>query len=82
MDVNCWPELAANFGENFEVLLQRKLFSDVTLVAKDINGEDVEFPVHRFVLASALPYVCLNILKFLFYLVKKCFSSKKCLLLQ
>ena len=68
MSVNCWPELSANFRENFEVLLQEKRFSDVTLIAKNMNGEDVKFQCHRFVLASALPYVCLFILKLMFYL--------------
>ena len=67
MAVNCWLELSANFRENFEVLLQEKRFSDVTLIAKDMNGDDVKFPCHRFVLASALPYVCLFILKLMFY---------------
>ena len=63
MAVNCWPELAANFKENFEAFLQQEQFSDVTLIAKDMNGEDVKFPVHRLVLASAIPYVCLFMLK-------------------
>ena len=68
MAVNCWSELSANFKENFEVLLKEKRFSDVTLIAKDMNGDDVKFPCHRFVLASALPYVSLLILELLFYL--------------
>ena len=68
MTVNCWPELSANFRENFEVLLKEESFSDVTLIAKDMNGDDVKFPVHRLILASALPYVCLFILKLMFYL--------------
>ena len=68
MAVNCWPELSAKFRKNFEVLLQEESFSDVTLIAKDMNGDDVKFPCHRFVLASALPYVCLFILKLMFYL--------------
>ena len=42
MAVNCWPELSANFRENFEVLLQEKRFTDVTLIAKDMNGDDVK----------------------------------------
>ena len=67
MAVNCWPELSAKFRENFEVLLQEESFSDVTLIAKNMNGEDIKFPCHRFVLASALPYVCLFILKLMFY---------------
>ena len=44
MAVNCWPKLAANFKENFEAFLQQEQFSDVTLIAKDMNGEDVKFP--------------------------------------
>ena len=68
MEINCWTELSANFGANFESLLQQKLFSDVTLIARDRNGHDKKFPVHRFVLASALPYVCLLIQKLMFYL--------------
>lgn len=61
MSVNCWPDLAVNFKENFEAFLQQKFFSDVTLIAQNRNGVDVKFPVHRFVLASAIPYVCLLI---------------------
>ena len=68
MAVNCWPKLAANFKENFEAFLQQEQFSDVTLIAKDMNGEDVKFPVHRLILASVLPYVCLLIQKLMFYL--------------
>ena len=68
MAINCWSELSANFRENFEAFLQEGRFSDVTLIATDMNGDDVKFPVHRFVLASALPYVCLFILKLMFYL--------------
>ena len=68
MEINCWPELSANFGPNFESFLQQELFSDVTLIAQDVNGHDVKFPVHRFVLASALPYVCLLLQKLMFYL--------------
>ena len=60
MEINCWPELAANYGANFESYLQQKLFSDVTLIARDRNGHGMKFPVHRFVLASALTYVSLS----------------------
>ena len=80
MAVNCWPELSANFRENFEMLLQENRFSEVTLIARDRNGHDVKFPVHRFVLASALPYVCLFILEIMLYLFV--FSLLKCLLLK
>ena len=67
MEINCWPELSANFGPNFESFLQQELFSDVTLIAQDVNGHDVKFPVHRFVLASTFPYVCLLLQKSMFY---------------
>lgn len=63
MDVNCWIELDANKRPKYEEFLDQKLFSDVTLIAKDKNGNDVKFPVNRFVLASALLYVCLFISK-------------------
>ena len=75
MDINCWPELAVNYGVNFESFLQQKLFSDVTLIARDRNGLDIKFPVHRFVLASALPYVCLFMLEQKFIVL---FNQKDC----
>ena len=68
MEINCWPELSANFGANFESFLQQKLFSDVTLIASERNGHDVKFPVHRFIFEGALPYVCLFLLKLMFCL--------------
>ena len=71
MAVNCCYELSANFREYFEVLLQEK---------RDMNVNDVKFPCYRFVLASALPYVCL-ILKITVLFVSF-FSSLKCSQLQ
>ena len=78
MEINFWPELTANFQPNFESFLQQNLFSDVTLIATDRNGNDVKFPVHRFILASALPYVRLFILQLMCFTCSV-FSSKKCL---
>ena len=61
MNADCWTEATEKFREFFDEYRRKKLFIDVTLIASNNEGGEVEFPVHRAILAAVSPYVMFHI---------------------
>ena len=54
---DCCTEVEEIRRERFEEYRQRKLFTDVTLIAENSRGEEEKFHLHRAILAAVSPYV-------------------------
>lgn len=59
MNTDCRTEMAEMLLENLDEYRRSELFTDVTLIAVNKEGDEVKFPIHRVILAAISPYVCL-----------------------